>query len=207
MSRSDRHAPPPLAMRLLEWVTPQPLRAAILGDLAEEFASRQQQSFHAADRWYWRQALRSLTALTLLRIRTQSMPVVLSVIVTTLLGVLVATAWDVLVARQSAAALAAIDSAPNLVVIRTLYFVLMATGAGLIGALTARWVFRRHWSFHRNGLVFLGPLMLALVVLAWVATLTHQLIGYAILKTTLVLLAMVICAYGVTQRRRFRSRA
>ena len=55
-------SPPALAERLLGWSCPAADRAAMLGDLAEEYATHLAPSLgrRRARRWYWAQALRSL---------------------------------------------------------------------------------------------------------------------------------------------------
>jgi putative ABC transport system permease protein len=64
--------PPSLARRLLLWLLPPPDRAAILGDLDEEFAHRRRVAGpRAAARWYWRQVLTSVPPALRLRHRAR----------------------------------------------------------------------------------------------------------------------------------------
>ncbi len=64
------HEPPRLAERLLTWSLSPDERAAVLGDLAEEFSERTDwTNSSAARRWYWRQALTSIPPNALRRLR------------------------------------------------------------------------------------------------------------------------------------------
>jgi putative ABC transport system permease protein len=60
---SPARRPPAFAVRLLAWRFPAIDAEAIVGDLTEEFAARVARDGHgAARRWFWRQALQSMTA-------------------------------------------------------------------------------------------------------------------------------------------------
>jgi hypothetical protein len=68
-----RDAPPRLAERLLTWSLAPDERAAVLGDLAEEFSERADWTGEpAARRWYWHQALTSIAPNALRRFEQDS---------------------------------------------------------------------------------------------------------------------------------------
>jgi hypothetical protein len=53
--------PPRLALGLVQWATPAPLREHLLGDLSEQFLLKADRlGAPAARRWFWRQALASI---------------------------------------------------------------------------------------------------------------------------------------------------
>ena len=194
--------PPRLAEALLHALLPSDDRDEVLGDLAEEFSERVMASATQARLWYWRQALRSLPPLALLRLRSDGGRTAGLVVGTCLLGWALTSVWDLYVARQSAYILAAQPNAPSLIVVRVVYFLVLTAGFALVGGAIAQLIFRSRWPFLRNGLVFLGPLSAVVVIVSAMAAVTTQLYVYSAFRATLAVAALASGAYVVARRRR-----
>jgi len=161
-------SPPVLAEKLITALTHSRDRAALIGDLLEEFSARSNHSADAARNWYWGQVIRSLPSLTKARLLAGPHIRIGSIIMISVLGFLLISFWDIYVARQSARAFAANSQSTPLIIVRAVYFVVQLTGVALAGGLTAIFAFRKGFSFARNCLYCIGPLALILAgLLIW----------------------------------------
>jgi len=193
VSREPR--PPAIAKALVSRLTPQTHRSCLLGDLAEGYAHRLSRSEADARTWYWRQALRSMPPLAGLRLRSEGARSVGLILLVTAIAWLMMDCWDIYVARQSAGFLASRPDAPDLIVVRTVYFVVQAIGFALAGAGIARFAFRRKWLLGRNLLYGIGPTAGVLLVAALIGALNTEQYLYFAWRAGLAVAALIGGAY------------
>lgn len=199
--------PPRLAERIITVLAPAQDRSVMLGDLSEEYANRRAASHADADRWYWRQVVRSSPHLLLSRARSSSAQQLALVLLAIILSVLFLIGWDVFVSRTSARVVAASGQAPPLVIARTVYFSVQMTGAALCGVVIARLLFSRQRSFWPNATRYLGPILLVLIVTSMVTAFERGLIrssAYLLLRNGLTIFAMVGAAFLISRLTRER---
>ena len=198
-----RSNPPAIAQALVSRLTPQTHRSYLLGDLAEGYAERLSQSEADARSWYWRQALRSMPSLAGLRLRSEKARTVGFMVLVTVAAWLMIEFWEIYVARQSASFLASRPDAPDLFVVRIVYFLVQALGFAIAGAGIARFAFRREWLFGRNLLYGIGPIAGSLLVASVIAAVSTQQYLYCAWRAGLAVAALVGGAYlmhGVSRK-------
>ena len=195
-------APPPIAAALVGCMTPPRLRDALLGDLAEEFESRVTTSPAGARFWYWAQVVRSVPPLAWLNVQRLGMRTAGLAVGMSLLGWISIGYWDVHVSRQSASMIASQIVAPDMMIVRTVYFFVQSVGMALVSAAIASFSFRSHWRFARNSAVFLGPISLAFLVSGGMTAISTQQYLYAGLRVAIAWVALALGAYAVVYCRR-----
>lgn len=190
--------PPRLAERIITALAPPRDRAVMLGDLSEEYATRCARSHLDADRWYWRQVLRSCPHLLLSRMQSSAARRVATASVAIILAVAFLIIWDLFVSRTSARMIASSDQVPPLVIIRTVYFSAQIVGAALCGGALARALFSNQLSYWSNVTRYLGPVILVLIIISLVTAFDRGLIrssAYLALRNGLTIAAMLTAAY------------
>lgn len=189
--------PPALAEWLLARLTSPHVRSALLGDLAEEFAQRSNQSPKRARGWYWHQLIRSFPHLIISRARaTDALARCLSLSIMTAVIVFL-VAWDLMISRPSAYWVAMQEQPPTLLIVRIIYFAVQTLGALLGGAVIALTLFNPQRPFWRNATLYLGPVIIALIVLSCLAALERGLVrstSYLLLRNGLSLVALLSAA-------------
>lgn len=198
-----RSGPPVIAQALVSRLTPRTHRSCLLGDLAEGYSHRLSQSEAEARAWYWRQALRSMPSLAGLRLRSEGARSIGLILMATMAAWLMIEFWEIYVARQSAGFLASRPDAPDLMIIRIVYFSLQAIGFALAGAGIARFTFRRDWLLGRNLLYGIGPIAGTLLAASLVGAATTQQYLYFAWRAGLAVAALVggaCLVYRVSRR-------
>ena len=79
---------------------------------------------------------------------------------------------------------------------------LQASGIALTGAVIVRLVFRNSWSFVRNALVALGPLVIAVVVVSLLSAETTGMYAHLVLRASIDVSALAGWRWLVAGRRR-----
>ncbi|MEM9056551.1 MAG: permease prefix domain 2-containing transporter, partial [Pseudomonadota bacterium] len=194
-ARADAPAgPPPLAAALVGRLARPAVRDALLGDLHEEFHERRRRSPRLAKRWYWHQALGSVLPLAALRLRSDTARAAAVGLAVLIAGLAALGLWELHVARQSAYAVAARDAAPNLLLVRGVYFALLALGFAAVGGAVAGLAFRGRWRFRRNLATFLGPLALAVLCTVALSASPDHAPAYTAFRAALPLAALALGA-------------
>lgn len=141
MNHPNGNTPPRMAQRIIAVLMPEELRAAVLGDLEEEFVRRHAASSRQAAAWYWRQTLASIPAITVQHLRTHGASMLMWMVfaAAAMTGV---SLWDSWVAQKAAWNLAAMTSIDDIQLIRTLYIFLQAMGFYIAGAFISRTAIR-----------------------------------------------------------------
>ena len=195
---SDPIGAPPRPPKLAEWllgaIAAKRERAALLGDLAEEFADRSSRSAAQARHWYWLQVLRSSPHLIAARARSSDAlrRCLIGALMMFAIGFLVA--WDLIVSRPTVYWIATQDQAPALIIVRLAYFAIQIVGTLIGGAAIALTLFDARRPFWRNATLYLGPVMVALIVLSCLSALERGLVrssSYLLLRNGLSMLALL----------------
>ena len=200
-------APPPAAAAIVGWMTPTSVRGALLGDLAEEFGRKAMTSSGGARLWYWKQVIRSTLPLVLFQLRILGLQTLGLAIGMSLAGWVLIGYWDVYVSRQSASLIASQSTAPNILIVRTVYFVVQSVGLMSTGGIIAALTFRDGWRFIPNSIVFLGPISLALLVSGGMTAVSTHLYLYAGFRVAVALFSLVLGAFFVVRWRKSRTKA
>ncbi len=189
--------PPRLAQSLIGLLCHRNTRDAVLGDLAEEFATRASESRRRAWFWYWGQVVRSCHHLLYARLRENRHRSVLFGLLIILLGTVFMLAWDILVSRNSARLVATWETPPTLTVIRAVYFFVLSIGAAICGTLVAGMTFSRQRTFWRNATLYLAPIFLVLAGVAMIGAAERGLAAsstYLLMRAGSIALAMLLAA-------------
>ena len=163
--------PPRIAHALLAVSAGASDKAALIGDLEEEFGQRSRKSPRAARAWYWRQTSLSLPHLLLERMRTERMRRLGIAALAVLAGFIFVSAWEITVARNAARGFAGLSETPSFVAVRIVYLAAQMFGVAAAGGLIAVATFRRDESFLRNAVHRLAPAALVLFAPWIIATL------------------------------------
>jgi|GEM_PF-4375929 len=150
-------APPQLARALIVVMASAPDRAALIGDMEEEFARQSQQSPHEARAWYWRQTAISAPYLALKRLGSEETRRLGIALAATLGAFLMIHYWDIFIARGAARGFAAVTQAQTYFLARTVYLLVQMAGVAVAGGAIAALIFRDEDSFARNTLRRLVP--------------------------------------------------
>ncbi len=164
-------APPHLARMLIVIMASAPERAALIGDMEEEFTQQSRRSPHGARAWYWRQTAISAPYLALKRLRSEETRR-LGIALAAILGAfLMIHYWDILIARGTARGFAAVTQAQTYFLARTVYLLVQMAGVAVAGSVIAALTFREEDSFARNllhrlvpsGVIILSPALFAMI--------------------------------------------
>ena len=154
--------PPRLAYALLALSASGAAKAALIGDLEEEFGQRFRISPSAARAWYWRQASMSLPHLLLERMRSERVRRLGIATLAVLGGFVFISLWDIMVARNAARGFASLSETPSYTAVRIVYFAAQMFSIAAAGAIIAFLTFRREEPLLRNALFRLTPAALLL---------------------------------------------
>ena len=149
--------PPRLALALLSLSAAAADKAALIGDLEEEFSQRSRNSPRAARAWYWRQASLSLPHLLLERLRTDRVRQLGTAALAVLAGFVLISLWDMMVARNAARGLAGLSETPSYAMVRIAYLATQMFGVAAAGGVIAVLTFRGGEPFLRNASRRLAP--------------------------------------------------
>lgn len=202
-----RLSPPALARALLALAAAPADRAALIGDLEEEFAAISGLSRHRARAWYWRQA--ALSAPHLLARRFAS-PQARRFAVTALAAVAafaLVRYWDVAVARKAARAFYATFQSPSYAPARMVYLAVQAAGFALAGGGVAGIAFARSERFLKNLQTRLAPaavLLFAPALIGRLAASDAYPLGFRLAQTGLAAGAFIAGAWIAARLRRRR---
>jgi len=197
--------PPRLAEKLMAIATSAPDRAALIGDLSEEFGRLHRRSPQSAKAWYWRQTARSAPHLFLKRLRDAPFQKIGIAIAATLGAFLLISLWEVWIARNAAREFAALTQASNFTAARIVYLAVQMLGVALGGAMIAIATFDRRASFMKNLVTRLAPAAFVLFAPALIASFvladTYP-INFRLLWTALSVPSLAIgAAAGIRLRR------
>ena len=163
--------PPRIAFALISFSAGAADKAALIGDLEEEFGQRSRKSLRDARAWYWRQASRSLPYLLLERMRSDQMRRIGVALLSILAAFILITLWDSWVARSAARGLYGLSQSTPVGLVRAVYLIVQMIGIALAGGIIAALTFQREETFLRNSLVRLAPAGLILFAPWIIATL------------------------------------
>lgn len=149
--------PPRVAYALLALLACAADKAALIGDLEEEFGQRVRASPRAARAWYWRQASLSLPHLLLERMRTERVRRLGLAALTVLAGFIFISLWEIFVARNAARGFAGLSETPSFVAVRIVYLAAQMVGVAAAGGAIAAAIFRRNEPFMHNAVRRLAP--------------------------------------------------
>ncbi len=169
--------PPRLAHALLTLLTGAADKAALIGDLEEEFGQRSRTSLRAARAWYWRQASLSLPYLLLERMRSERVRRLGIAVLAVLAGFVFMSLWEINVARNLARGFAELSQTPSYTAIRVIYIGVQMIGVAAAGGVIAALIFRRDEPFLRNALYRLTPAALVLFA-PWIIALVNPAENY-----------------------------
>lgn len=204
---APRPAVPRLARALVLIAAAPADKAALAGDLEEEFAQLADASPGAARRWYWRQASMSLPHLLLRRLRGQAARR-FGVAVFAAFGALAFSGiWDLYIARGVALGFYSLSGADDYGAVRLVFLFVQIGGVALAGAIIAHLTFLRERSFAQNliarllpvGLVFFAPAALEIARASPDYPVWFRLVWMAFAAP-----ALVVGAWGASRLRRRR---
>lgn len=127
--------PPRAAAALLRFFTRNTAMAAMIGDLDEEYAARADAAPASAERWYWRQTALSAAHLIIDAVRR---PAFQSAVVGLALAYLLLQVWNLWIARGAAQQFYLWTDGGSYTPARIAYFAVAVIGAGIAGAVFAR---------------------------------------------------------------------
>lgn len=180
---------PRIARLVLCAIAPAECRECIIGDLNEEFAARFDRSGVTASAWYWREVARSIPGMLAMRSRSPRLRAAAITSAITAMSFVCLFLWDLLVAKQVAAAWSGTDGARLMSVT---HLILLEIGVVLIGCVVAHLTFEDHRSFANNFAARLLPLMAFLTLPAALTSLLAQ-SDYALSHRIPWLLSTIIC--------------
>ena len=200
-----RSASPALAQFVLKAILPHEMAECVLGDFEEAYRAKEIRKPVSARLWYWRQVLISTSPFLQMRIQTAG-PVRIGLLaLTALLGYLAIIGWDIYIARGGARFVATQPDAPELLVVRSIYYALYFLGVAVAGALAAGLAFRKHRGFWTNALSGTGPIAIILLFLFMSRVIggsTDGLLTYLTMRTAIALPALLSGAFLVVIARR-----
>lgn len=156
--------PPRLAERLMTAAVSAPDRAALIGDLHEEFSRLSRRSPNEARAWYWRQTAQSAPHLFWKRLRSPALRNIAVAAAATLGAFILIALWDGFIARNAARGFANLTQATDFTLARAIYLGVQMIGVAFGGAMIAYFTFDRSAGLIKNYLTRLTPA--ALVILA-----------------------------------------
>ncbi len=163
--------PPRLAHALLAVSAGATDKAALIGDLEEEFGQRVRTSPRAARAWYWRQAYSSLPHLLLERMRTERMRRLGLAALAVLAGFIFISLWEIFVARNAARGFAGLSGTPSFLAVRIVYLAAQMFGVAAAGGAIAALIFQREETFLHNAVRRLAPAAIVMFLPWIIATL------------------------------------
>ncbi|NOX82883.1 MAG: hypothetical protein GXP06_07835 [Alphaproteobacteria bacterium] len=190
-------APPQLARALIVIMASAPERAALIGDMEEEFAQQSQRSPHRARAWYWRQTAISAPYLALKRLRSEQTRRLGVALGATLGAFLLIHYWDIFIARGAARGFAVATGAQTFFLTRSVYLLVQMTGVSVAGGAIAALTFREQDSFARNTfrrLIPAGAIILSPTLFAMIAPADHYDLSFRLLQLALAVPALFIGA-------------
>ena len=201
--------PPRLAHALLAVSAGAADKAALIGDLEEEFGQRFRKSPRAARAWYWRQTSLSLPHLLLERIRTDRMRRLGVVALAVLAGFIFMSLWEMFVARNAARGFAGLSETPSFLAVRFVYLAAQMIGVAAAGGAIAALIFSRDKPFINNAARRLAPAAMVLFS-PWIITIfdpaTTYPLSFQLLRLSLAAPSLVGGAWLVAKWQSRRPR-
>ncbi len=184
---------PRLAEIILGLAAGPELREHVIGDMQEEYCS----GVGDAKGRIWRELLRALPGLLLLRLRQVDMRAVGIKILLTIGAYLALMFWGIYVTRPIMIGLRDNFDVAQSVNYLLLYFPVRLTGIAIVAAIIARFTFKAELGFGKNFRRWLLPLLLLLVLPPIAVSLLSQTaypIGDTVLRMAIDLAALVVGA-------------
>lgn len=145
-----RLSSPAFARALIAIAAASADRAALIGDLEEEFAQRQKRSGEKAQAWYWRQAALSTPHLIISRLRSPGVRQFILTAAAAIAAYMLVRIWDVFVARSAAQGFYRLFETESFGPTRIVYLLVQATGYLIAGAGIAWVAFDKRESLMKN---------------------------------------------------------
>lgn len=194
--------PPKIASGIMLMCASPERRSEMIGDLTEEWQTRNATSPYGAKYWYWDQVIRSIPGIVFYRVR-QTAPIRIGILALAYsVGLLAITYWDSAVSQQIVKGLLSQPDSLAPFYAHGIYFVLFTVGAAIAAVSTALLVFKRDQPFLDNMLIGYGPLFLIVSLHTFVNVSGTSTLGLALyfLFRSLILAATFVAGACAVRR-------